>query len=668
MPATRISPIAIKALVITICCFVLFAVAVARFSVTAAFFKTNTLDHSWLIGLAAALQQGQISGRDFFYTYGVLAQALAWLGVWLNGGDSALDSFFAILLCFQSAAIILFGVALGLIKQARWKQVSLISLAMALLAALFQYAAFRMMLVLLCAVSLQYAMSASSTKKRLALAAATGILCLMAQLVTAELGIQTILMVTSVIGAYAVFASIRRILQRDDLLHPACYLLILGVVLIVFVTGNVLVSLLFELSSPTYQWLFDYQRYSLEIMRGYNNTMGIPWKPSPRALGWAFLLLLYVTAFVFANLRKLKKADGYLLFSLLVSSWVALKGMILRSDWGHTTLALIPTVFLLLLMGLDWLETNRWRISWVVAVVLLFAIWPGASFSALVYGTQMLTGELSLSTRLRQILSYRATLSEYMPAGLVEALPDSSRPMLSFPYQNYISIGLRRKPIAPILQTHIAHTESLQQKYVEALAQQKGAFDVVYGLDFLASWPVDNVQNVSRVPIIFEYLYRNYELQSPQGFGEGFFLLRPRRQPLDFRAVRLPYALTRTNQSNIRVKLDEPASCSLVRLELRIIYPIIGVLGRPDALHLQFLSRDTDILQTDAIAIETDRLFSTYVSLIDAPEFYKVFGAMPGQSKRWDALQISPRLSGLLGVPPDRVDIGQIECIRLDGP
>ena len=77
MFSIKLSSQTAKFLAIAGCCFALFAVAVARSSVAASVFLSNTLDHSWIVGLAASLQQGQISGRDFFYTYGVLAQALA---------------------------------------------------------------------------------------------------------------------------------------------------------------------------------------------------------------------------------------------------------------------------------------------------------------------------------------------------------------------------------------------------------------------------------------------------------------------------------------------------------------------------------------------------------------------------------------------------------------
>ncbi len=663
----RTSPKIAKAIAVAGCCLALFAVTVARSSVAASVFKGNTLDHSWIIALAATLQQGQISGRDYFYTYGVLAQIIAWLGTWLSGGNSALDSFFSILLSFQSATIILFGVLLALIRQVNWKQVLFISLAMGLLTALFQYAAFRMMLVLLCAVLLQRVMSAEAATRRM-LAAFMGIVCLIAQLVTAELGIQIILAAAVVLGAYAVFAVIPLSFSGNGLLSSSHYLSVFGIILGTFVVGNLVVSILFKLSSPSYERLFDYQWYNLEIIRGYNYTMGIPWKLSPRVLWGVFFVILCATAFVLVNLRRFEVADGYLLFSLLISSWVVLKGMTLRSDWGHTTLALIPMTFLLVVMGLSRLETTRWRSVWISALVVLFAIWPGASFSVLTQGSQILAGELPVATKLRQILLYRAAAGEYIPADLVEALSDSSRPMLNFPYQNYIGIGLQRELIAPVLQAHIAHTQALQQKYIEMLADRANALDVVYGLDFVASWPVDNVQHITRIPIIFEYLYRNFELQPPQVFNEGYFLLRPRQQSVNLPSTTLSYTIKQASGADVVLKLDDPTACSLVRLNMRLSYPFIAILGRPNALHLRFFLRDALVMQSDLVAIETGGFFTTFVSLIDAPEFYKVFGTMQNQSKEWDMLQVSPRVSGLLGVSPDRVDVGKIECIRLDEP
>ena len=101
--------------------------------VTTDAFKSNTLDHSWIVGLAASLQQGQISGRDFFFTYGVLSQVLARMGMMLNAGGSAIDGFFAIALVFRASSFVLLGIVLLLIEQINWKFVLFVFLAVAML-------------------------------------------------------------------------------------------------------------------------------------------------------------------------------------------------------------------------------------------------------------------------------------------------------------------------------------------------------------------------------------------------------------------------------------------------------------------------------------------------------------------------------------------------------
>ena len=118
----------------------------------------------------------------------------------------------------------------------------------------------------------------------------------------------------------------------------------------------------------------------------------------------------------------------------------------------------------------------------------------------------------------------------------------------------------------------------------------------------------------------------------PQAFGDGYYLLRRRQRPIDLPATALSYMTSQAGAS-ITLKLDRPASCSLVRLELQMSYPVVGILGRPNALHLEFLSRDALVTQSDLVALETNKPFTTFVSLLDAPEFYKVFGATPSPSE-----------------------------------
>jgi hypothetical protein len=651
-----------KVIATIVCVMLSVAVVVLQAIVTTDAFMSNTLDHSWIVGLAASLQQGQISGRDFFFTYGVLSQMLAWIGMMLNVGGSAVDGFFAITLVFRASSFVLLGIVLLLIKQINWKFVSFVFLAVAVLHLMSDIAALRMVWVILCAVVLQRAMSASTVHRQMALALVAGGLCFVAQLFTAELGLLTASVALIVLGSYAVLAHLQNRFNWADLGPVRRYVLMIGAVAGVFTLGNVLIGVIFKWTSSSVR-LFDYQLYNLEIIKGYNNTMGSAWRPGVAFSLGLFILVLYAILFVLFYWRRLDRKDGYLLVSLLVSSLAALKGLTLRSDWSHITIACIPLVVLLLLLGHDWLGTKTVRAGWVGSLLLLVAIWPGANFSALTQLWRSLEGQPSLISQWQAITSFRAQADQLIPSGLTEATEKTSQPLLIFPYQNFIAAQLDRPLIAPVLLSFLAHTEALQNKYVEMIAQVDRDPQVIYGLDGAASWPIDGVQQIARVPVIFEYLYRNFELQSARPYGEGYYLLQRRSTPVKLQATELAFRSDRTEAGDLSIYLDEPATCSLVRLGLQFSYPLTTLLGRPNPVHAQFLQAGNVQGESNLLALETDKDFATYVSLIEPAQFYQVFGIEQVQAKTWDTLTVTPVSTGLFGVPPSGLEVNRIECI-----
>ncbi len=653
----------IKAAAIVVSSIILFAVMLVRSPIGAEEFMSNTLDHSWIISLSAMLQQGMISGRDFHYTYGVLTQVIAQLGVALVPGQSPIDGYFSILMCFRAFSIFLLGVILGLIRQVTWRQAVGIIFMLGLLNTMFDIAAPRMLLLLLTAVVLARALSAQVRSRQLGLSVIVGLLCLIGQLFTAELGILSTASIVLLLITYAACSRFHIFLHQTDLLTSRSYLSVLGAIITTFLLGNLVISLLFKLSSSTYSRLFDYQFYSLELIRGYNNTMGIAWIPSAFFLAGLLIILACILLSVLFNLPRLAMADGYLLSSLLITALVAAKGMLLRSDWGHTTIGLFPLIFLLLILGPGWFQSSRVRLSWVGSMAVLLMIWPGADFSALTTVPKIFDSDKGFVPKMNEIISMSIPVDKLVPIDLKQSISAQPNSILVFPYQNYLAIALDRSLVAPVLQAFIANTEALQQEYVASLAGLRLPPLVIYGLDSVVSWPVDGVQNITRVPVIFEYLYRNYELSSSQPYGQGYYLLKPRSQPVNFQMTSLLFTAEKLDSAHLQIKLDNPVRCSLVQLNLQINYPITSFIGRPDALHVQFLHGQTEKEGSDLVAIETGKEFATYVSLIDAANFYQVFGADQVQTKNWDELRIGPRTTGPFEVFPSLVDVKSIGCI-----
>ncbi len=623
------------------------------------------LDPSYIMGLAAKFQQGEISGRDFIFNYGPLVQVVTVIGTTLNSSGSPYDGLPMIFFCFFLLNIALLAVLLASIRPLGARFVLFLFVAVALLNNVpFDVLGFRGLTTILGAVLLSHAMSAPGKRARLFLGGAVGGIALVSQLITLELGPYLIAVAGVVLVAYAICARFPGILRGVELLPPQSYLQLLGTVLGTYVLGNVVLSLLFKLSSSNYESLFDYQKYALELIRGFTTTMSSPW-----SLTWfpslgLFLIVGYNLAYILGNLRRFRPSDGTLLASLLVTSLVLSKQATIRSDLGHVLMGLFPSVLLFLFLGHDWLRSGRVSLLWAALLIVLFAIWPTVNFDALAQLRAVIEGKFSLRLKLEQITSVKTPPDTFLPTGLAEAPQEPFAPMVSFPYDDYIPIGLHRRLVAPVLQAYAAHTESLQQKYVAMLEREPASLEVVYGLDVAAVAAIDRVQHATRVPVIFDYLVRHFELESTQGYGTGYYLLRRRERPIELNTTVLGFTSGHWNGSEVDLKLDQPANCGLVRLRVEIGYPPTTALGRPDPLQVTFLSGGALAHQSNLVAMESGKEFSTFFSLIDPLAFYQYFGNAGYPEKPWDELQVTLDTSGILGVSPNRVEISQVECVE----
>src|SRR5690349_13629327 len=82
--------------------------------------RSFELDHSWFLDLGYQWQQGHLLGRDAFFTYGPLAQVLVSIAAFLQGSGSILTALSLGYFLFNSVALVLLALCLGLIKQLRW--------------------------------------------------------------------------------------------------------------------------------------------------------------------------------------------------------------------------------------------------------------------------------------------------------------------------------------------------------------------------------------------------------------------------------------------------------------------------------------------------------------------------------------------------------------------
>ena len=609
---------------------------------------------SSLAGLATAMQQGNISGRDFQSLYGPAAQLLAWMATAATATRSALDAYAMITFFFCACSALLAAMMLLICDRISWQQCAIFYALSIFLNLFFNVFDIRTMLLLLNAVVAYRTIAAETVPKQVAWATGSGLLCFVAQLVTPELGICAVIAVLCGLGVGSI------------LTRSATVLLAIEVFIATFGAANLGLAVLFKVTSSSYGLLLDYQNYSLELLRGYHNTMGVLWElPRAETLVLA-IVTLYVIGVCVAEAWRSDPLDASFLASLTFAAVVWLKTALVRSDISQIAFAFTPVIIILgLLATIEWASPAR-RVAWAAAVCAAVFVWPSLSLSAPADLVKVFRGETSVRGTIRGIYSTKRPLDTAVSANLTSrdfpGRQDVST--LAFPYDDYIAVGLRRPLFAPVLESYAASTQALQRYYIGALDRQRRAgLEVIYGPDKGLVPPVGGLQAITRTPIIFEYLYKYFELARNEEHADGHYMLRTRQRPRDVAFEQLEFSIVHQLGDNGILKLNMPSPCGLVLFEIRIDYPKAPEIFRPNSIELTLSGKDGVVWRGFIRPLTPNQVFITYISPLPSERFHEVFGQAPVQNAKWDKIEYRASRADLLGSAASLIQVNTIQCV-----
>ena len=613
----------------------------------------TSLDGSWLLGLATQFQQGALSGRDFHFTYGIVAQIIAWLATSLTVSKSALDAYALLTVFFCGASALLVASVLLLYDQITWKQVAILYFFSAILSLFNEVASFRTVFPLLCSAFAYRSIAAETRFKEALWAAAAGFVCFAAQLSTPEVALY------GLAAAISTFA-LKALLDRN--LYPVVLALEFGAILFF---SNLALVLYFSVSSPYYGAVWDYQRYALETVVSYNNTMGLKWSVDMLTTSYLVLLLIYTVSTIVRAAKRLPSTHACMLVGLLVAAVVSLKSALVRSEIGHVMYAATNLVFVFLLLSSHRWNPGRARIGWGLMLLGLVLIWPNTGLGVPRDFLKAVTGELPVTAAIRQMRTINKPPARVLPASLfLPGVGQDPVPIAPFPYENYIPIALHRPLLAPVLQSYSSGTDALQRFYVDTLERQRAnGIEVVYGLDSVAAWPVDGIQAISRVPIIFDYFYRHFELTSATQNLDGHYVLHARTQPRAVHLQDLPFKANLISDRSGIVRLDQPTSCGLVRLDLKVKYSALSRFFRQSGIQVAFGRGEARTFSTPLNSPSPKEDFVTYVGLMQPSRFYQLFRNGVMVVSAWDTIRYKARPSDMFGATAQVVQVNKLECV-----
>jgi hypothetical protein len=623
------TPLAIKCGVVLLFTVLWLVVAVVRSTAPR---NTESLETSSLMPLARLLQENFISGRDFQSAFGPGMQFLVGIAASLTKAPAPLDAHAMVAFFLSAGTVILIGITLLLCDQFSWKESAIAYGLCFFLNLFFGMLDFRIALLLLSAVLTYRIAAAENLNKQMIWAAATAVVCFFSQLVSFELGIYEVLVVVPAL-------ILTSVLMRTSTRLPG--IAVFGATL---AGANIGLALLFELTSSRYGMMFDYQNYSLEILRGYHNSMGVLWELAPWKTGVLVAATLYVVIACVMLARSSILKDGPLYLSLALATVVWLNTGLVESDIPHIATAFTPMVLVLGLIG-----TRLWRykergVAWAVALVGIFVVWPSFNFSAPLDIVHVVQGQVPLRQSIRNI---------YSPGRLHEISPRPASLMTA-------EAGF----VVPVLESYAAGTDSLQTYYIQAIDKYRpGSVNVAYGLDGDAVADSRHVQAITQTPRIFEYLYKHFELAGNAEQADGLYKLRERYQPAEPVLANIDYSVPRQVADRGEFNLMADSTCGLVRLRMQIDYAKSPLLFRPHGVEFRLSDKDQFVWSGSIQPLAFNEPFTTYISPLPARDFHSVFGQSPIQSGKWNRIEYSTLPADALGSRAEKIRIEAIQCV-----
>ena len=613
-----------------------------------------TFEGSSLVGLATAMQQGALSGRDFQSMYGPATQVLAWICTILTSSQSPLDALGLMVFFFCAASAVLMAAVLLLCDGVSWKQAAVFYAFFIFLNLFSDVFNFRTALLLL-NVAFAYRVVAAETLSRRALwAAAAGLLCFISQLVTFDLGFYA-----AVAIGFTLIAGLA-LERNNELLHSV------GTFLATLAMLNVALVALFKLTSSEPALVFDYHNYAFEMLRGTHNTLGILWQ-LPFAETVALVVAsLYALVRCGITMRRSHPHDASLSSGLAVAAVLWLMTGFVQSDTAHLVTAFTPVVVIIsFTFPRDW-SAPKWAVVWLIVAATVIVAWPTSSISAPTDLLKLVRGEVDAGETFRELHTARRPLEDTVKAsvGNLERPDHRDVPLLPFPYDTYIASGVRRPLFAPVLETYGVSTQYLEDYYLKGLQRRRQVgLEILYGPDRTDDSLMGGVQAITRSPDVFEYIYRNFALVSEDVHADGHYLLAPVDEPRQVRFEPLQFSKTQESLGSGTVKLKTPSSCGLLRVELQLGYTRRSSLLRLSGIDVYLSDRDRRVWQGSIRALEPNQKFVTYISPLQPSAFHRVFGheSLPGV--RWDKLEYRSAPADLLGAKATQVEIFGLECL-----
>ncbi|MCI0353113.1 MAG: hypothetical protein L0Z53_27150, partial [Acidobacteriales bacterium] len=551
--------------------------------------QINLLDHSWAFDFVVKAQQHIWLGDKVTFTYGPLFQLASAEIVNAFGGSLGaylrtahlLPSWAGIVLTFLTGRILLAGHPL-------WKRSFYLLVLVGFWGVLdvrfcFNFFSF--------AVALRYFDRLSEAKVlRWKSAITLAFILLIGFLISADTGMYAV-------AAFGIAGLAHFLVFRTDASARRTIVLGAAAACVAFLLLAVLTAAVMPHSG------FGFWINSLETVSHYRWSLAFAMdKPVKwRLIGaTAISMLVLMAAYRWRDPRSHSLVRRPAFFPAAIAfSLLTLQSAIVRSDWGHVFLAMLPNLALAGAVLMGGTRTAKWKWRSDIPPFAAFALTvvfsgpiaalqpktivagfrPPITQSRTCPPGMFLIDDACLTRRSYEPLS---AVSEYLRTHTAE-----NEAVAIFPFENMYAAVARRPVAGGVLQNYQIAGERLSRLQLDGLERDRPRL-AVYSADGLATVGVDGVPNLTRTPEVWLYLQRHFRKQAELAPGVAILARdEARAKRWKSEAANLGTSV----ESGIRLKqatpvplLHWPDDCDLLRLRLRVSYPSWWRVTKPAAL------------------------------------------------------------------------------------
>jgi hypothetical protein len=635
--------------------------------------RVNFIDHSWAFDFVVKAQQHIWLGDKVTFTYGPLFQLASTAVVTAFGGSfgaylrswQLLPFWAGIVFTFLTGRLLLQG-------HSAWKRCFYLLALVCFWGALevrfcFDFLAF--------AVALRYFDQLSQSKVlHLKSAVLVALLLLAGFLISADTGIYSL-------AAFAIAGAAHVVVFRND--RSALRVLLRGAA--ASVAAFLVLAILTAVLMPHAR--FSFWTNSLEVVSQYRWSLAysmeksVKWRLiSASAVSILVLLIGYRWRDSLSSslVRRPAFFPAAIAFSLLT-----MQSAIVRSDWGHVFIALLPAIAL---AGAVLMGNTRAERDWRGEIPLMAAFVLTAAFSGPLAWLQPMnvlaglripdhpsqacpSGSFYIDDACLARHDYERlrAVSEYL-----RAHSTSTETVAIFPFENIYAAVARRPVAGGVLQTYQIAGERLTRRHLDGLERDRPQL-AIYSADGLATVGVDGVPNFTRTPEVWLYLQSRFKKQEELAPGIAV-LTRDETRLKRWRSEAV--SIGKSSDSAIRLKQQVPVSlghwcddCDALRLRLRVSYPFWWRVTKPSVLNVVIRLADESEKAIRAV-VPPNQTADIWIYPWEEAQLLKYFDENPAVWRsgrpRAPVSAVSLRFERVdwLSTTPTRVRIESVDAVR----